>query len=104
MSNPLKVESLASVPKLMNVSPSRSSRPMDPKEAAEYLKLTERTIKDWARKGYIPGHPLGEGKRRIWRFRVARNDRQRTQFAGYSIPQTALIMKAGEIGRLEELP
>jgi excisionase family DNA binding protein len=41
---------------------------MDPKEAAEYLHLEARTIKDWARKGYIPGHPLGEGKRRIWRF------------------------------------
>ena len=68
MINPRKLEPSASVPKRMKVSPSRSSRLMDPKEAAEYLHLEARTIKDWARKGYIPGHPLGEGKRRIWRF------------------------------------
>jgi hypothetical protein len=30
-------------------------------EAAEYLSLDEKTITRWARKGYIPAHPLGEG-------------------------------------------
>lgn len=68
MNSPVKVESSASVAKLMNISPPRSSRPMDPKEAAEYLKLNAKTITEWARKGYIPAHSLGEGKRRIWRF------------------------------------
>ena len=41
---------------------------MDPREAAEYLSLDEKTITRWARKGYIPAHPLGEGKRKFWRF------------------------------------
>jgi hypothetical protein len=41
---------------------------MDSKEAAEYLRLEARLVTDWGRKGYIPGHPRGEGKRRIWRF------------------------------------
>jgi len=22
----------------------------------------------WARQGYLPAYPLGEGKRRLWRF------------------------------------
>lgn len=63
-----KAGSLATNPTEINVSPSRTSRMMDPKEAAEYLRLEARLVKDWARKGYIPAHPLGEGKRRIWRF------------------------------------
>lgn len=41
---------------------------MDPREAAEYLRLDEKTITRWARKGYMPAHPLGEGKRKFWRF------------------------------------
>src|SRR5215467_9748742 len=41
---------------------------MDVKEAAEYLKLDEKTVSRWARKAYIPAHPLGEGKRKFWRF------------------------------------
>jgi predicted site-specific integrase-resolvase len=40
---------------------------MDPREAEEYLRLNERTITRWARKRYIPAHPLGEGKRKFWR-------------------------------------
>ena len=44
------------------------SRLMDPREAAAYLHLDEKTITRWARKGYLPAHPLGEGKRKFWRF------------------------------------
>jgi excisionase family DNA binding protein len=47
---------------------SRHSRPMDPREAAEYLSLDEKTVTRWARKGYIQAHPLVEGKRKFWRF------------------------------------
>ena len=46
----------------------RYSRPMDPREAAEYLRLDEKTITRWARKGYILAHSLGEGKRKFARF------------------------------------
>jgi excisionase family DNA binding protein len=41
---------------------------MDSEEAAEYLRLEKRLVTEWARKGYIPAHPLGEGRRKIWRF------------------------------------
>lgn len=45
-----------------------SSHPLDPKAAAEYLLLDVKTITRWARQGYLPAHPLGEGKRKFWRF------------------------------------
>jgi len=38
-------------------------------EAAAYLGgLNSRTMSRWAREGYIPAFPIGEGKRRLWRF------------------------------------
>lgn len=41
-------------------------------EAAEYLGgLNSRTLTRWAREGYIPAIPIGEGKRRLWRFLTA---------------------------------
>ncbi len=45
-----------------------SSRPLTPSEAAAYLGLDVKTITRWARQGYLPAHPLGEGKRKFWRF------------------------------------
>jgi len=41
---------------------------MTPEEAAEFLHMDPRTLVKWARDGYVPSHPLGEGKRRLWRF------------------------------------
>ncbi len=52
----------------MSASPQASSRPMTPREAAAYLGLDVKTITRWARMGYLPAHPLGEGKRKFWRF------------------------------------
>lgn len=45
-----------------------SPRPMTPKQAAAYLHLDDKTITRWARQGYIPAHPLGQGKKKYWRF------------------------------------
>ncbi len=45
-----------------------AERPLDAREAAFILKMNSRTLVRWARCGYVPAHPLGEGKRRIWRF------------------------------------
>jgi excisionase family DNA binding protein len=45
-----------------------STRPMTPQGAAAYFGLDVKTITRWARQGYLPAHPLGEGKRRFWRF------------------------------------
>ena len=45
-----------------------TGKPMDPSAAAEFLHLDVKTITRWARQGYLPAHPLGEGKRKFWRF------------------------------------
>ena len=37
-------------------------------DAALVLHMDHRTLLRWARAGYVPTHPLGEGRRRIWRF------------------------------------
>jgi excisionase family DNA binding protein len=38
-------------------------------QAAEFLGgLNSRTVTRWAREGYMPSYPIGEGKRRLWRF------------------------------------
>jgi excisionase family DNA binding protein len=45
-----------------------TNQPLTPDAAAEYLGLDVKTVTRWARQGYLPGHPLGEGKRKFWRF------------------------------------
>ena len=42
------------------------SHPLTPAGAAKYLGLDVKTITRWARQGYLPAHPLGEGKRKFW--------------------------------------
>lgn len=43
-------------------------RILDAIEAAALIRMDSRTLIRWARLGYVPAHPLGEGKRRLWRF------------------------------------
>jgi excisionase family DNA binding protein len=46
-----------------------ADRFLTPDEAAAYLGgLNGRTVTRWAREGYLPAYPIGEGKRRLWRF------------------------------------
>ena len=56
------------VTKQSDVQREEISRPMTPREAGEYLGLDQKTVTRWARCGYLPAHPLGEGKRKFWRF------------------------------------
>jgi excisionase family DNA binding protein len=43
---------------------------LDAEQAAAYLGgLNARTVTRWAREAYLPAYPIGEGKRRLWRFR-----------------------------------
>ena len=37
-------------------------------EAALLLQMDDQTLIRWARAGYVPAHPMGEGRRRMWRF------------------------------------
>jgi hypothetical protein len=50
-------------------TPSPPNRFINADEAASFLGgLNPRTLTRWAREGYVPAIPLGEGKRRLWRF------------------------------------
>jgi Helix-turn-helix domain len=40
-------------------------------EAARFLSLTRRRVLDLARARKLPGHPIGDGSRRVWRFRLS---------------------------------
>ena len=44
---------------------------VDAVEAAEFLRLRPRRVLELARQGVIPAYPLGQGKRRVWRFRLS---------------------------------
>ena len=44
---------------------------VDAAKAAEFLSIKPRRLLDLARAGKIPAHPLGDGKRRVWRFRFS---------------------------------
>ena len=41
---------------------------------AEFLLITRRQVLDMARKGDIPAHPLGRGRRKTWRFKLSEVD------------------------------
>ena len=48
---------------------TRNRRFLTPVEASMFLGgLSSRTLTRWAREGYLPSYPIGEGKRRLWRF------------------------------------
>jgi len=44
---------------------------VDADQAARFLFLTRRHVLELARSGQLPGHPLGGGARRVWRFRLS---------------------------------
>ena len=43
---------------------------VDADKVAEFLSLTRREVLERARNKEIPGHPLGHGQRKVWRFRL----------------------------------
>ncbi len=48
--------------------PAHNEEYMTSREAAAYLHVNHRTLLDWARRGIIPGIPLGGGQRKTWLF------------------------------------
>ncbi len=44
---------------------------VDAKRAAKFLSLTRRRVLEMARAGQVPAHPMGNGSRNIWRFRLS---------------------------------
>jgi hypothetical protein len=44
---------------------------VDADEAGKFLSLNRRRILELARVGKLTGHPIGDGARRVWRFRLS---------------------------------
>lgn len=44
---------------------------VDADEAGKFLSINRRRILELARAGKLPAHPIGEGARRVWRFRLS---------------------------------
>ena len=56
----------------MDTAAARNIEPfVDANRAAEFLVMTRRQLLEMARAGQIPAHPIGQGKRRQWRFRLS---------------------------------
>jgi hypothetical protein len=63
-----------SLSRLAMTIPKETTAPepfVDSARAAEFLSLRPRRIFALARAGRLPGHAIGDGKRRIWRFRLS---------------------------------
>ena len=76
---------------------------VDADEAARFLSLTRRRILELARGNRLPGHPIGDGARRVWRFRlselaaaVARNVFTSTHDPAIRNPSAALTRLVGD--------
>jgi len=44
---------------------------VDAVETGRFLQLRPRRVLELARRGEIPAYPVGQGKRRVWRFRLS---------------------------------
>jgi excisionase family DNA binding protein len=44
---------------------------VDGQRAAEFLGLPRKTLLNLARRGSVPAHPIGDGVRHTWRFRLS---------------------------------
>jgi predicted DNA-binding transcriptional regulator AlpA len=53
------------------MNPETPERFVDADEAAKFLSLTRRRVLDLARARKLPGHPIGDGSRLLWRFRLS---------------------------------
>jgi excisionase family DNA binding protein len=53
------------------MNPETPERFVDADEAAKFLSLTRRRVLELARARKLPGHPIGDGSRRVWRFRLS---------------------------------
>jgi hypothetical protein len=44
---------------------------VDATKAAQFVNLRPRRLLQLAREGSIPAYPIGNGERRVWRFRLS---------------------------------
>ena len=44
---------------------------VDADEAATVLSVHPKTLQRWSRQGIVPAHPIGEGRRKYWRYLIS---------------------------------
>lgn len=44
---------------------------VDAEIGAKFLSVSRRRLLELARSGQVPGHPIGRGMRKTWRFRLS---------------------------------
>jgi len=44
---------------------------VDASNASTFLSISRKTLLGLARAGRVPAHPIGEGVRKTWRFRIS---------------------------------
>jgi len=74
---PLKRENANAVHVSLRHQPSPTphiERYVDSKAAADFLGLHPKTVERMARRGELPGHPVGAGERKRWRFLLSELD------------------------------
>jgi excisionase family DNA binding protein len=67
----------SSVPSTVTADPTSPGAPeyyVDAGEAAKFLGIGRRTALQMARDAVLPAHPLGDGRRRLWRFLLSELD------------------------------
>jgi hypothetical protein len=74
---------------------------VDADEAAKFLSLTPRRVLDLARARTLPGHPIGEGARRVWRFRLSELAAAAvsTQKSGFAFRDRASMVRTKAVPR-----
>jgi predicted DNA-binding transcriptional regulator AlpA len=51
--------------------PEQQEHFVDAERAASFLAMSRKTLLAKSRKGDLPGHPIGHGPRKMWRFRLS---------------------------------
>lgn len=52
-------------------SPMEQEPFVDAQRAASFLAMPRKTLLAKSRSGHLPAHPIGQGPRKIWRFRLS---------------------------------
>jgi hypothetical protein len=71
---------------------------VDANKAAEFLCIRRRRVLEMARAKDIPAHPIGQGRRKTWRFRLSElGEAIAAKEARETVPKRGIISAGGPI-------
>lgn len=59
----------------LTLSQLQSEPYLDAERASVHLSISRKTLLRLARRGAVPAHGIGEGRKKMWRFRLSELDR-----------------------------